>query len=254
MADEEIESQVLDTQDLPDEAGEAQPAGEAPVAEKPGVEKPSEEVPAPGAAPVGKTYTEEEVRQREAQITSKAQAETAQYRKYAEQVALRQQKEEAEAKERLAAAKDSEAVERGIITQDEAEEKKAARAEIAQLQFERQQQRAQQEAEARIAAIPLILRDFEPVFGVKLNPEDFLGDTNIRGPADIILKGLLLANTQLKAQLKAATAKSETFDKGPGAGSTRSIGADRIFRGFAEGDPTVSRADVERELRQKGLL
>ena len=66
-----------------------------------------------------------------------------------------------------------------------------------------------------------LLKGFERDFGMKLNPDDFLGDKQLRTPDAVKQKALTLINTQLKAQLKAATVKTETFDQGPGAASPK---------------------------------
>ena len=172
------------------------------------------EVLAPETPPAGKTYTEAEL----TQITSRLQADAAQHKQYAQRLAFEQQMAQVQAQEQQFVAKDAQAVEQGIITQEEADQKKAARAEIAQLQYAAQYQRAQAEESARVIVIDGLLKGFERDFGMKLNPDDFLGDKQLRTPDAVKQKALTIINTQLKAQLKAATVKTEHFDQGPGAG------------------------------------
>lgn len=163
--------------------------------------------------PVAKTYTEEDVKKRESDLTSKLQAETATYRQYLARMAMQQQIQDAQAQENAAREKDKTDVEQGLITDQEAETRQSKRAEAAQIEYTLRAQRQQAEQLGRIT----LAHDLATEYGI--SAEELIKDASIKNPADMIRKAGKIALSERDEKLRAATVKPENYDKGPGAGS-----------------------------------
>jgi hypothetical protein len=212
MLDETNQAQVETTAEAPEAGSESQPAETQPEVEQPGTEeKPSGTKEAITETKPGKSYSEEEVTRIKSEITSKLQGETEQYKKFAAQLAMQQQLAKMQAEEQQAASKDAQDVANGVIGQQEAEQRKTQRTEASQLQQTLTQQKQQGEMLGRI----LMAQDLAKKYGI--DSDTLLKDQALRTPTDMILKAADLAIKSREDKLREATAKPETYDKGPGA-------------------------------------
>jgi hypothetical protein len=203
MLDETNQAQVETTAEAPEAGSES---------EQPGTEeKPSGTKEAITETKPGKSYSEEEVTRIKSEITSKLQGETEQYKKFAAQLAMQQQLAKMQAEEQQAASKDAQDVANGVIGQQEAEQRKTQRTEASQLQQTLTQQKQQGEMLGRI----LMAQDLAKKYGI--DSDTLLKDQALRTPTDMILKAADLAIKSREDKLREATAKPETYDKGPGA-------------------------------------
>jgi hypothetical protein len=203
--DEITESQAVVEPEAPQD-GEAQPMVE-PEATQSGAEETTSEPPKPV-----KTYTQEEVAEREAKIMSQAQAEAEQYRQYAAQVAMQQEISRLQAKEREAQAKDQKEVTDGYITPEIAEQRRNQRME------EERARRAYQALEQKgndLARI-LLAQELGNEYGIDFNL--LLKDKTIRTDFDMSRKAAKLAIEAREEKIRAAAIVPETFDKGPAGG------------------------------------
>lgn len=195
-----------------------QSSEQTPVAEQPGAETKTESTPAAAevkteALKTPKVYTEDEVRQRESQITGKLQAETAQMRDYAAKLALQQQVQALVQAEQQAQNKDQQEIANGVITEQEAAQRKGQRiqtiqtqAEIQQMRQTLQQQRQVGEGNARI----LVAQQISKEYGVS-----FDSIVNLPDPHAMEKAAWKLALKSKDEALRKATVKPESFDKGP---------------------------------------
>ncbi len=219
MPDEIQEKSQVEGEAKVVEAGAETPQSTEPtVTEQPGAETVSQEAPVAPKVEVAspKTYTEEEVKQREAQITSKLQAETAQAREHASKLALAQQVQALAQAEQQAQSKDQQEVTNGVITENEAAQRRDQR--IHALQSQAQSARMQQALQAQAAqgeqlGRVLMAQDVAKEYGV--DADVLLKDTTITTPLQMVQKAAKLALKARDAQLRALSAKPETFDKGP---------------------------------------
>jgi len=223
--DENKESQAELIPEKPED-GETQPKVEPEDTQSGAEVEPSE----PTAEPV-KTYTEEEVAKREADVMSKAQAETEQYKKLAGQLTMQQELARLQAVEEKAQAKDAEAVAAGDITQDEADRKREKRQEIAQLEQTIRNQRQQAEQLGRIT----LASDLGEKYGI--DPKLLLSDTSIKNPLEMYQKAADLAIKAAREEKREV--KPESFDAGPGTG------------GAVEDDSNLSAKELARKFYAK---
>ena len=253
MADEKAELQVDGAQEKPEEAGEvtqpAQPAEEAPVAEKPGEEALVTPTPTPP------TFTAEQVGQREAQLTSKLQAETARLQRQLAESAMQQEIEGLVREEQRLQVKDQQDVADGRLSEAEAEQRKGQRVEAVRARFHGAalaQRQAQLDAQGELQGRVLMAQDLGRKYGV--DPDVLIRDTTITNQTQMLQKAFDLHIAVKDAQLRAARLHPETFDRGPSGEPVRGSNADRVIKGYGEGDAGISRADYEKAMRTKGLL
>ncbi|MFA5377189.1 MAG: hypothetical protein WC455_15670 [Dehalococcoidia bacterium] len=167
-----------------------------------------------------KLYTEEEVRQREADITSKQQQQTEQWRRQALQQAMQQEIAKAQEAERQATAKDAEDVQTGVITQSDADRRQRIRQSTAEAEArlnQMRQQDAELTAKSNVAAKAVMAQEMGKEF--ELSDEDvkaLITDKAITTPEMMIRRAAKLSQDNLKTQLQKAKVQPETFDKGPG--------------------------------------
>ena len=200
----------------------AQSPEQAPVAEQPGAATKAESTPAaevkPEAPKTPKVYTEDEVRQRESRIISTLQAETAQMRDHAARLELTQQIQALAQAEQQAQYKDQQEVTNGLITDQEAAQRKGQRmqhvqtqAELQKMQQTLQQQRQVGEANARILVAQKISQEYGIPFDSIVNEPD---------PHSMEKAAWKMALKTRDEALRKATVKPESFDKGPQAETT----------------------------------
>uniref|UniRef100_A0A6M3L5F0 Uncharacterized protein n=1 Tax=viral metagenome TaxID=1070528 RepID=A0A6M3L5F0_9ZZZZ len=198
-----------------------QPVAETPETARPGAEKETQQVP---LTTTPKTYTEKEVQEREAAITSKLQTETAHYQRMAAQMAMREQLGQIAKAEAEVDNKDRQDVDQGLITQQDADQRKVLRQQTVQLQQHIREQSQQGEMLGRVT----MAYDMGVKYGV--NPELLVKDPNIRTPMQMVQRASELAMTARDARLRSLTAKPETFDKGPGVGTEESTSEELLLK------------------------
>lgn len=207
MADEIPETPQIEGQAKTETDGVVtpQPTAEVPISEQPGAEKETQITP---VAPE-KTFTEKEVKEREAAIASKLQAETAQYQRMMAQLAMQNQIAQAE---QAVAVKDRQDVESGQITQQDADQRKILRQQSVVLQQHVREQAQQGEILGRVT----MAYDLGVEYGI--NPEILVKDSNITTPMQMMRKAAELAVAARDRKIKSLTVNPESYDKGPGTG------------------------------------
>ncbi len=195
---------------------------QAPVAEQPGAATKAESTPAaevkPEAPKTPKVYTEDEVRQRESQITSTLQAETARMRDHAARLELAQQINALAQAEQQSQLRDQQEVTNGLITDQEAAQRKGQRfqhiqtqTELQNMQRTLQQQRQVGEGNARI----LVAQEISKQYGVPF--ETILKEPDPHAMEKAAWKLVLKSKDEA---LRKVTTKPESFDKGAQAEPT----------------------------------
>lgn len=214
---EKVESQV-DQAEQPVTAEATHPADEL-VAAQPGAEQ---ETPGRGKEPATpvKTYTDAEVTERLSRETATLQRQAAESEQRANRLEMQRQIDEAARVEAQAKAQDNQAVEQGIITQDDAARRGVLRQEQAQAEQklkDTQRVIAQGEAKANVFFRTDFANDLAKFF--KLDPGVLLRDESLRDPPSMIAKAAILRVKALEEEVRQAKAVPEHYDKGPGGGS-----------------------------------
>jgi hypothetical protein len=189
-----------------------QPAAEEKQEEQPEVKPEKPEVKP--EAKVKQTYTAEEV----AKIQAEARKEAEQYKNSLAQLQLQQELVKAQQEEAKLQAKDKADVESGSITQEEAAERQNSRQEVGKLRDMIQRLTPHAEQLGRIQ----MANDLALEYGIKA--EDLIKDKEIQNPMQMMRQATKLALAAKDEALRKATAKPETFDKGPGAGADLGTG------------------------------
>ena len=190
---------------------------QASVTEQSGAEVVSQAV----TAEKPKVFTEAEVAEREARITSTLQTQTAEVQERLARLELQRQIDAIASAEQAAQGKDKQDVDNGIISEDEAVQRRNQRtqalrdqAQTAQLQQALREQTQQGEQLGRI----LMAHDLAKKYGV--DPDKLLKDANIKTPMAMIQKATDLALADRDTKLRQLSSKSENFDKGQHAETT----------------------------------
>ena len=139
-----------------------------------------------------------------------ARQEAAQYRQKILQMAMQQELLQEQQAEAQASAKDKADVEAGLITHDEASQRQSMRQQAAQLAQMVKQLTPHAEQLGRIK----LANDLATEYGI--NADDLLKDTTIQTPVQMYAKAGKLAIAKREDALRKATAKPESYDKGPG--------------------------------------
>ncbi len=216
MADP-IESQVAATAQPAADGGNPQPQAAGAVGSQPGTQAGKAETgttenqgQTPEKPITPKTYTDEDVAKIKAELTSKLQSETEQYKKYASQLAMQQRLAQMQDEERQAESRDAQDVANGVITQEDAAQRKKQRLEISQLQQTAQMQRQQADNLGRV----LLAHDLAKQYGIEA--DKLLKDQALSSPTLMIQKAAELAIRDRDEKLRKAQAVPENFDKGTG--------------------------------------
>jgi hypothetical protein len=166
-----------------------------------------------------RTYTEDEVREREAKLTSAKDTELQKHKDELARLNMQQRINQLAAQERQAQAKDQQAVENGTITAEEAEARKQARAETSRLSQVVDQLKPQAEQLGRIQMANDLAKTYKDKYGVVIDPDVLIKDKDIKSPTEMMQRASELAltskNEELKT-LKKPAPKPEVFDGGPG--------------------------------------
>lgn len=238
MADQETQGQVIETEVTPEpgptEEGQVtEPVTEAP---KPGGEK---EV-IKQVAPKVKTFTEAEVTAREAEITSTLQKQRAESEAQLYRLRMEEQIRQAQKAEDDATAQDKAQVEQGYIGEDVVEQRKQARQVTKQYIQQAQgigqvveQLRQEGEMLGMLSAVYHTAKDVAKEDGLNEFQTMELFEQLMRGerpksPDQVKGKIAELRLKKAKEALRAATATSETFDKGPGVANVGGMGIEGL--------------------------
>jgi len=220
-----------------------QPEAEAPKPGAEGLESGTETTAQPKpeeqkAEQKTKSFTQDEVDKIISERTSTIQKETQRWRDTATRLTMENQLATLQAQERQAQVKDTQDVENGVLTQQEAEQRKQARQELANMQVTLRQQREQGEATARILAA----QDIAKQYGV--NPEELIKDLTLQNPLMMVQQAAKLALDAKNEELRKVKAQPEKFDKGPGEGG-EGISDEKFLEEYAAGNKNSS-ADHKR--------
>jgi hypothetical protein len=197
---------------------------------KPGESTPqvNEATPAPQPGETGeqkpiaktpRTYSEDEVKDQIAKLTSAKDTELQKHKNEVARLNMQQRINQLAAQERQAQDKDKQAVENGTITAEEAESRKQARAETNRLSQVVEQLKPQAEQLGRIQLANDLAKSYKDKYGVTIDPDVLIRDKDIKSPTEMMQRASELAltskNEELKT-LKKPTPKPEVFDGGPG--------------------------------------
>ncbi len=231
---EEIPTQVT-TAPVEAPSGEETPqAVTEPAVVEPGTEtEPKAPEPVKPAPAPARSYTEEEVRR----ITSTTQQEAARDRQYATRLAMEQQIGQLQAAEQQARNKDKGDVDSGIITESEAQQRAQTRyqylvtqAQAAQMEGYRKQQESQLEQYGRV----IMAKDLAEEYGV--NADELLKDKSVTTPIQLQKKAADLALKSVREQLRKARTSPESFDRGPGGSSGKTMSKDTAMERYIAGE------------------
>ncbi len=146
--------------------------------------------------------------------------------KQAASIRMQQQIERAQAEETRAKAKDKQDVDNGLISEEQAGQRAQERQRSEQIRQTLRQQEAAADSLGRVMLAEELVKEYKES-GVDLDRDTLVNDKSLTDPTLMIRKAANLAIASLKAQLKEATAKPESFDKGPGT----STGGEDSFSG-----------------------
>ncbi len=187
---------VAETPHLETEVTEKQPAAEDKAQEKKAVITPEIQ------AEIDRIISEK---------TAKMRADTSEAEKRAAQIVMQRQIEQANAEEAKARAKDQQDLDNGFITEDQLNQRAKDRQDQKQLRQTLQKQRQEADALGKV----MLANDLAKEYGIEADA--LLNDQAITDPLTMVRKASKMALDALKTQLKEATVKPESFDRGPGA-------------------------------------
>ena len=214
MVDGNQESQVTETVTT-----EVSPEGTPPQAPA------ATAVASPGAdekgTATGKTYTQAEWNVMQAQITSAKDREIQESRSALARIAMQQELARAQAIEDQAKAQDQADVEAGVITEHDARQRVVAR----QTQQQTQQSVAEMQAQGEALGCVLMAQQMGADYGIPaeqlldgMMEKDAMGRPVVKGtPAQMAQKAAGILRKQRDEAVRKASAKTETYDKGPQA-------------------------------------
>ena len=186
---------------------------ETPVVETPGAEK-VEEAEKPSEIPKERTYSQEEV----GKIQAASDKKVADIQKQLYQRAMQEEIAKQEQSERETSANDRKAVDDGLITSDEANQRKGIRTQQLQTSrglMQQQQVLGQMRTEAEALGKTLAARDLGKEYD--LNDKqitELIADKDVKSPADMKAKAASLANERLRDELKKVKSAPQKFDSG----------------------------------------
>ena len=212
---------------------EAKPGAEtSQVSEVIPAQQPGDNGEQPPITKAPRTYSEDEWKRHEAEITSAKDKEIQEHKTQLSRLHMQQRINQLVTQERQAQANDRLAVENGTISPEEAEQRSRARAETTRLSQVVDELKPQAEQLGRIQMANDLAKTYKDRYGVTIDPDVLIKDKGIKSPTEMIQKASDLALSSKNEELKAYKnpKKPEVFDGGPGTnggGATNEEAMDR---------------------------